>query len=138
MGAWTGSGSVSARTSGALDVSRKSSADPSSETRLNTRGDGLLYLDRGGRCALDDRLGEGAIGVRTFGAAGVLEDRHPGQRRLGKPDAVLDHDVEDDIAIALPHQLEDFLGVQRPRLVNRGQNAADAQLRIELGPHPFD
>src|SRR6267378_3307554 len=100
MGAWSGSGSVSARTSGVLDVSRKSSADPSSETRLNTRGDGLLRLDRSGRRTLDDRLGEGAIGVRTFGTAGVLEDRHARQRRLGKPDAVLDDDVEDDVAVA--------------------------------------
>src|ERR1700674_492732 len=138
IGAWTGSGSVSARTSGVLEVSRKSSADPSSETRLNTRGDGLLRLDRSGRRALDDRLGEGAVGVRTFGAACVLEDRHAGQRRLCKPDAVLDDDVEDDIAIALADQLEDFLRVERSRLVNGGQDAADAKLRVELGPHPLD
>src|SRR3977135_1925884 len=105
MAAWTGSGSVSARTSGVLDVSRKSSADPSSETRLNTRGDGLLRLDRGCRRALDDRLGEGAIGVRTFGTAGVLEDRHAGQRCLSKPDAVLDDDIEHDRAISLEHSL---------------------------------
>src|SRR5256712_10596005 len=134
MGAWTGSGSVSARTSGVLDVSRKSSADPSSETRLNTRGDGLLRLDRGGRRALDDRLGEGAIGVRTFGAAGVLEDRHAGQRRLGKADAVLDDDIEDDVAIALADQLQHLLRMQGPRLVNAGQDAAHAGLRVELGP----
>src|SRR5256885_11118780 len=118
IGACTGSGSVSARTSGVLDVSRKSSADPSSETRLNTRGDGLLYLDRGGRCALDDRLGEGAIGVRTFGAAGVLEDRHAGQRRLREPNAVLDAGVVDEVAIPLANQLQHFLGMQRPRLVD--------------------
>src|ERR1700674_1747977 len=105
IGAWTGSGSVSARTSGVLEVSRKSSADPSSETRLNTRGNGLLRLDRGGRCALDDRLGEGTVGVRAFGAARVLEDRHPRQRRLRKPDAVLDDDVEHDVAVALANQL---------------------------------
>src|SRR5256714_15547704 len=117
MGAWTGSGSVSARTSGVLDVSRKSSADPSSETRLNTRGDGLLYLDRGGRCALDDRLGEGAIGVRTFGAAGVLEDRHPGQRRLGKPDAVLDDDVEADANVPFANERQHPLRMQGPRLL---------------------
>src|SRR5438445_10023040 len=138
MAAWSGSGSVSARTSGVLDVSRKSSADPSSETRLNTRGDGLLYLDRGGRRALDDRLGEGAIGVRTFGAAGVLEDGHAGQRRLSKPDAVLDDDIEDDVAIAFANELQHLLRVQRPRLVDRGQDAADAQLRVELGPYPLD
>src|SRR6202521_3614462 len=89
IGAWTGSGSVSARTSGVLEVSRKSSAEPLSETRLNTRGNGLLRLDRGDRRALDDRLGEGAVRVRTFRAARVLEDRHAGQRRLRKPDAVL-------------------------------------------------
>src|ERR1700694_5602210 len=130
IGACTGSGSVSARTSGVLEVSLKSSAEPLSETRLNTRGNGLLRLDRGGRCALDDRLGEGAIRVRSFGAAGVLEDRHAGQRRLGKADAVLDDDVEDNVAIALANQLQYFLRVQRPRLVDRGQDAADTQLRI--------
>src|ERR1700731_3723378 len=101
MGAWVGSGSVSARTSGVLEVSRKSSADRSSETRLNTGGDGLLRLDRGGRGALDGRLGESAVRVRTFGAAGVLEDRHAGQRRLRKPDAVLDDDVEYHVPIPL-------------------------------------
>src|SRR3989441_1722751 len=138
IGAWTGSGSVSASTSGVLDVSRKSSADPSSETRLNTRRDGLLRLDRGGRRALDDRLGEGAIGVCTFGAAGVLQDRHAGQRRLRKPDAVLDDDVENDVAIALANQLQHFLRVQRPRLMDGGQDAADAKLRVELGPHALD
>src|SRR2546425_640327 len=138
MGAWTGSGSVSARTSGVLEVSRKSSAEPLSETRLNTRGNGLLRLHRGGRRALDDRLGEGAVRVRTFRAAGVLEDRHAGQRRLRKPDAVLDDDIEDDVAIPLANQLEHLLRVQRPRLVNGGQDAADAKLRVELGPHPLD
>src|SRR5438105_11123028 len=138
MAAWTGSGSVSARTSGALEVSRKSSADPSSETRLNTRGDGLLRLDRGGRRALDDRLGEGAIGVRTFGAAGVLEDLHAGQRRLSKPNAVLDDDIEDDVAIALANELQHLLRMQGPRLVDGGQDAADAELGVELGPNPFD
>src|SRR2546428_2863343 len=138
MGAWTGSGSVSARTSGVLDVSRKSSADPSSETRLNTRGDGLLRVDRDGRRALDDGFGERAIGVRTFGTAGVLKDRHAGQRRLGKPDAVLDDDVEDDVAIALANQLQHLLRMQGPRLVNGGQDAADAELWVELGPHALD
>src|SRR2546426_3447748 len=138
MGAWTGSGSVSARTSGVLDVSRKSSADPSSETRLNTRGDGLLRLDRGGRRALDDRLRQRPLGVRHFGTAGVLEDRHAGQRRLGKPDAVLDDDVEDDVAVALAHQLQHLLRMQGPRLVDGGQDPADAELRVEFGPHALD
>src|ERR1700730_12779399 len=138
MGAWVGSGSVSASTSGVLEVSRKSSADPSSETRLNTRGNGLLRLHRGGRRALDDRLGEGAIRVRAFGAAGVLEDRHAGQRRLREPDAVLDDDVEDDVAVPLANELQHLLRVQGPRLVNGRQYATDAQLRIELGPHPLD
>src|SRR5256885_10756762 len=109
MGAWTGSGSVSARTSGVLDVSRKSSADPSSETRLNTRGNGLLRLDGSGRRALDDRLGQGAIRICAFGAARVLENRHAGQRRLRKADAVLDHHIENHIAVALSHQLQDLL-----------------------------
>src|SRR5438445_6296728 len=138
MAAWTGSGSVSARTSGVLEVSRKSSADPSSETRLNTRGNGLLRLDRGGRRALDDRLGEGAVGVGAFGAARVLEDRHTGQRRLRKPDAVLDDDVEDDVAVALANQLQHFLRVQCPRLMNGGEDAADSKAGVELGPHPLD
>src|ERR1700682_6107404 len=101
MGACTGSGSVSARTSGVLEVSRKSSAEPVSEARLNTRGNGLLRLDRGGRCALDDRLGEGAVRVRSFGAAGVLEDRHAGQRRFSEPNAVFDDDVANDVAVPL-------------------------------------
>src|ERR1700716_3245107 len=101
-----GSGSVSARTSGVLEVSRKSSADPSSETRLNTRGNGLLRLHRGGRGALDDGLGKGAVGVRAFRTARVLEDRHAGQWGLGKPNAVLDDDVEDDITITLANQLQ--------------------------------
>src|SRR5216683_3895984 len=114
MGAWIGSGSVSARTSGVLEVSRKSSADPSSETRLNTRGNGLLRLDRGGRRTLDDRLGQGAVGGRAFGAARVLEDRHAGQRRLRKPDAVLDDDVEDDVPIPFANQFQHLLRVQRP------------------------
>src|SRR3982074_3647439 len=138
MGAWSGSGSVSARTSGVLDVARKSSADPSSETRLNTRGDGLLRLDRSGRRTLDDRLGEGAIGAGALGAGGGPEDRHAGQGRLGKPDAVLDDNVEDDVAIALANQLQHLLRMQGPRLVDGGQDAADAQLRVELGPHPLD
>src|SRR5438552_15401738 len=109
MGAATGSGSVSARISGALEVSRKSSAEPLSETRLNTTGNGLLGLHwRGGR-PLDDRLGQSPIGAGPFGAAGILQDRHAGQGRLGKPDAVLGHDVKDDVAVALPYQFEHFL-----------------------------
>src|ERR1700694_13536 len=137
MGACTGSGSVSARTSGVLEVSRKSSAEPSSETRLNTSGNGLLRLDRGGRRAFDDRLGESTVGVRPFRAAGVLEDRHAGQRRLSKPDAVLDDNIEDDVAIPLANELQHFLRVQGPRLVYGGQNATDAKLRVELGTYPL-
>src|ERR1700730_8361985 len=138
MGAWVGSGSVSASTSGVLEVSRKSSAEPSSETRLNTRGNGLLRLDRGGRRTLDDRLGEGSVRVRAFGAARVLQDRHTSQRRLREPDAVLDDDVEDDIAVALTNQLQDFLRVQRSRLVDGGEDDADSKVGGELGPHPLD
>src|SRR6202165_1009027 len=138
IGACTGSGSVSARTSGVLEVSLKSSAEPLSETRLNTRGNGLFRLDRGGRRALDDRLGEGAVRVCTFRAARVLQDRHAGQWRLRKPDAVLDDDVEDDVPIPFANQFQHLLRVQRPRLVNGGQDATDAKLRVELGPHPLD
>src|SRR5438132_7771008 len=138
MAAWTGSGSVSARTSGRLDVSRKSSADPSSETRLNTRGNGLLRLDRCDRRAFDDRLGERPVGIRAFGAARVLKDGHAGERRLRKPDAVLDHDLEDDVTIALANQFQDFLRMQRPGLVDGGQDTADAKVRVQLGPHALN
>src|SRR6266481_2175086 len=103
MGAWIGSGSVSASTSGVLEVSRKSSADPSSETRLNTRGNGLLGLHRRHRRPLDDRLGERPIGIGAFGAAGILKDGHPGERRFRKPNAVLDDDVENDVPVPLAH-----------------------------------
>ena len=52
--------------------------------------------------------------------------------------AVIDDDVEDDIPVALPDQFEDFLGVQRPGLVNRRQDAADPEPRVELGLDPLD
>src|SRR5205823_8631064 len=132
MGAATGSGSVSARISGAVEVSRKSSAEPFSETRLNTTGNGLLGLHRRGGRPFDDRSGQGSIRVGPFRAPGILENRHSGQGRLRKPDAVLDDDIEDDVAVPLSNQLQHFLGVQRPRLVDRRQDAADAQLWVQL------
>src|SRR5207247_10305331 len=117
MGAATGSGSVSARISGAVEVSRKSSAEPFSETRLNTTGNGLLGLHRRGRRPFDDRSGQGSIRVGPFRAPGILEDRHSGQGRLRQPDAVLYPAIKADVGVLVSHQLQPFLGVQRPRLV---------------------
>src|SRR6266852_3242738 len=130
MGAGMVSGS-GRRSTGPV-VSLKSSAEPASETRLNTGGHWLWDRGLRGGFALDHGFGQGPVGVGALGAARVLQDGHPGQRRLGKSDAVLDHDVEDGVAVALADELQHLLRVQGARLVDGGQDANDVERRVEL------
>src|ERR671930_1071504 len=78
-------------------VSRKSSAEPLREMRLNTAGE-HLFGPIGFLCAhpspLDHGPGQRPVGGRALGAARILKDGHAGQRRFGKADAVFDDDVE--------------------------------------------
>jgi len=47
-------------------------------------------------------------------------------------------DIEDHVAITLTNQLQYLLRMQGSGLVDGGQDAADAELWVELGPHPLD
>src|ERR671935_1836358 len=122
-------------------VSRKSSAEPLREMRLNTAGEyllgpiGFLCADRS---PLHHGPGQRPVGGRALGAARILKDGHAGQWRFGKADAVFDDDVEHGFAKALANQFQHLLRVQRPGLVDGGQDASDAQLRVEFDADPVD
>src|SRR5205807_7620468 len=62
-------------------------------------------------------FGEVAVGPCPGRGGRVLKDGLTLQRALGEPDAGIDADLVDLVAVVLADQLEDLLAVQRARLV---------------------
>src|SRR5216683_5244422 len=65
----------------------------------------------------------------------VLKDGHSREGRFREADGVCDAKVVDLVAVLLLHRGEDLLGMQRARLVERGEDADQLEARIEPALH---
>ena len=70
--------------------------------------------------------------VRRLPVRVVLEDGHPLHGRLRETDGLLDARAEHPVAEVLLEDLDRLLGMQRPRVHHRGQDARDFHVRIQV------
>src|SRR4029077_9778155 len=80
----------------------------------------------------EDLLRERPIGMGSDAVRVVLEHRHALHGSLGEADRLLDPRREHAIPEVLLEDLDRLLGVQRPRVEERGQDALDLDVGVEV------
>src|SRR4051794_25932459 len=123
-------GGVYSRGSSGLPAS---SCSPSSVLRNSAASGPSLMLARLlGPAMGENLLREIAIGLGGDAVRVVLENGHALHGRLRKPDGLADARGEDPVAEVLLENLDRLLGVDGPRVDQRGQDALDVDVGIEV------
>src|SRR3954453_7318659 len=82
-----------------------------------------------------DLLCQLTVGVGGLAVRVVLEHRHPLDRRLREAHGLVDPRGEDPVPEVLLEDLDCLLGMHRPVVDERGQDALDLDVRVELLAH---
>src|SRR3954453_6080206 len=115
-------------------LSARSSASRSAVPRNRAASGPSRMLARLPPAILEDLLGELAVGPRRQPIGIVLEHRHALHGRLGEPHRLLDARGEHPVPEVLLEDLDGLLGVQRPRVHHRREDALDVDVGVELLP----